>query len=218
VDLLDRFLAQVAMVQTVWMPFLVLLAVLTAATWRGLTWHYRERIESLEHRVRLRDDTIANLERGAAAPIRASASEQKRPATEPINLPPLGFAPPPNSSRDRIFVPEGVNTEFLRNLYEEGHTNLQADKLAQAYIGKWIRVQGSVSNVSKIGEKVSVLIKGGHSPFDADYLTALWLSFEADHERLEMLRSGDTVTAIGKIDRFGKFDVHLEECELVKAE
>lgn len=203
-----------------WMPFSVMVLVVAVLIWRGLVWHYGERIEALEHRIKLRDDRIAHLERdkasGKAKRAAPPAGEAVAAKGSPAKTLPLASEPAPEHG-PRVFVPEEVTTDFLRSLYDK-HTSLQADKLADAYIGKWIKVRGFVSDVHRSGENLSVALRKGTHPVSPDFLITTWLSFSRDLDRAEMLRTGDTVLAIGRIVRFGRYDCHLRDCEMIEAE
>src|SRR5690242_13287291 len=45
------------------------------------------------------------------------------------------------ASDERVYLGEGITREFLSGL-REGHTDVQADKILEIYIGKWMRVAG----------------------------------------------------------------------------
>jgi hypothetical protein len=64
--------------------------------------------------------------------------------TTPIAKPEVKAAE--QSSEERIFVGKNVTPRYLMNFFEE-HTGIQANKLAQAYIGKWIVVEGTLAEV-----------------------------------------------------------------------
>jgi hypothetical protein len=61
--LLSEFLAQLKSVQTVWMPFVLAAAIVAIAAWKIAKSQTASAISSLEHRIRLRDDEIAEYKR-----------------------------------------------------------------------------------------------------------------------------------------------------------
>jgi uncharacterized small protein (DUF1192 family) len=53
--LLDRFLAQIGIVPSVWMPFILLLAVIGIVIWRVIDHHYKGQLSSNDSLIELRD-------------------------------------------------------------------------------------------------------------------------------------------------------------------
>jgi len=109
----------------------------------------------------------------------------------------------------RIFVSDSITPEYFRSLYAE-HTAAQADKLVEVYIGKWMRVSGTVQQV--------YVDKGSHTPFAQIIFSgaeATNLIFSQPWiDRVSGLRRSDKVDAVGKI-KFGITGLMLENCELV---
>jgi hypothetical protein len=129
-------------------------------------------------------------------------------------------------------VPEGemVQTEpereivnvapaYLVDFFKE-HTDIQANRLLEPYIGKWMRVSGPLGNVmSSSGVRVQVTFQ--HKPlFEresegmADWLTIYMYFPEATKDRLALLPRGTPITVLGRIRDAGAASIELEDCEL----
>jgi hypothetical protein len=185
------------------MPFLLMVAVTALVIWRAMEWKYRATFDGLDHRLKLKDDTITHLER-----TRERASPTPSAVPRPTLRPPP--APPPRG--ERVFVEESVTLEYLSGLYRE-RTHIQGDKLGAAYIGKWIRVTGKVAFATPLwedGASVSLELEPDRDGFRSAYLV-----FLAGRERLEALRPKDVITVVGRIQRFDKSEMELQECELL---
>jgi len=115
---------------------------------------------------------------------------------------------------ERIFV--SVAPEDLMKIHK-GHTEIQANKLTASYIGKWIKVSGTVQNVSKSldNQKVYVSLDDeGSSIFDYFFEQ---MAFSSDQwlERLEIIPRGHHMTVIGQIDGIDSHRLSLVNCELI---
>lgn len=131
-------------------------------------------------------------------------------------------APPattePQPERKRVFVNE--TPEYLTGLFKD-RTAIQAQKLADPYYGKWMKVSGPVGSVgSWTGYFVQVtfdrgdLLRGymfGEPP------PAVFMMFrdESVLDRLAILEPGDQITVVGSIERIDRTSVQLRDCELV---
>ncbi|SRR6266851_4049921 len=100
---------------------------------------------------------------------------------------------------------------YLMGLYQ-GTTKIRADRLAAIYVGKWLRVSGSVYNVgSSLGVQIVVVLQeeGQEEP-------RLFLVFnESWAERLELLHPKQEIKALGKIERISSTTIDFRECELI---
>lgn len=114
----------------------------------------------------------------------------------------------------RIVISTPLND--LLKLYKQ-NTAYQADKLAQAYIGKWMTVSGALHDVSvtNIGRESTVIMTITEK--DRDTLQGFFLlMFPGEAEAaVSHLRHGDRVRAIGRIASFNTGGVTLCECELL---
>jgi hypothetical protein len=117
--------------------------------------------------------------------------------------------------QERVFVGAGVTPEYLFSLFE-GKTDIQAQRTAETFIGKWMPIAGPLRSVSKwTGTYSQVTVDLG----DAEMLKykSMYLVFhdESYVARLEVLAPGDPITVHGRIDRIESTNVQLEDCELV---
>lgn len=120
----------------------------------------------------------------------------------------------PNGN-DRIIVSASVTPAYLIGLFKE-HTGIQAKKLIEQYLGKWMPIMGRVHdthqrskfNFSKPEEKVAQLFI-----FDDGHLLIARFS-EPWVERIAILRRGDEVRLIGKIAEVNALNLELDDCEL----
>lgn len=104
-----------------------------------------------------------------------------------------------------------ISPSDLLHIYKE-HTHVQADKVAEAYIGAWLRVVGAVSDVTLSGRSdghlVSIEISGTDEFAFAQFP-------ESAQEQLPMLRRGDPVEVFGRISKVSGLGINLEDSEFV---
>jgi len=216
VELLDRFLAQMELLQSVWMPVALMLAVVAIFIWRAMEWRYSATVEGLEHRLKLRDDTIAYYEKKGVALVTPTSSPEiplQQSQRKAANPPP---PPPSTANAERIFVGDTITAQYLGSIYT-GKTHIQADKVAEAFKGMWTKIEGSVFVVTALDAfKTSMTLRIADFE-DTEGPKWAYLVFPADRERLEILKKGDRITAIGKIRAFDNTELNLHDCELVKA-
>lgn len=212
---------QIAAVGKAPVPFLLLFVATSGIIWQALKWRYDSIIEGLEHRIKLRDDTISRHEKELGANIAAPSrcheeGEQPSPKEMPDIIGPASF--PPFSAPDisRSFIANSVTPEHIRNCYKD-RTSIQGDREAALYITKWMRISGKVRSVyDHSGARTRVRLLDADS--DASGIKGLWLTFDSDRSILETLKPGDTIFAIGQVKSASIFDVEYESCELIKAE
>lgn len=89
-------------------------------------------------------------------------------------------------------------------------TSLVADKLREPYLGKWIKVEGKVDNISRYPMgKFAVTIEIG------DLSQVRFLFDERWGEYLETMGKNFYIVAQGKIDDIRSYELRIEESELV---
>jgi hypothetical protein len=112
--------------------------------------------------------------------------------------------------KSRVFVDS--TPDHLMSFYRE-HTRIQADKLAEAYIGKWIKISASVNNVSAMsGGGVTVTVK--QTPMDL-----IFLKFGSEWaDRVAPMRREQNITVIGEIEEIRFDSLILISCELVEGQ
>lgn len=103
--------------------------------------------------------------------------------------------------------------ENLMQIYK-GRTDLQGDKLAEAYIGKWIAVSGDVSNIVDVGilpflsrTMVMFMDKSNH---------VVGMTFDGKADELRLLRPSSHIKVVGRIKTIQETSVQIEDCELIE--
>ena len=113
------------------------------------------------------------------------------------------------STSDRIFVQE--TPEYFFELVKD-HTAVQRQKITEIYIGKWLKVSGSVRNVQAVSYPqrmvVTISIEGIRG-------ISLWFNARWS-DRIGLLRIGQNISAIGQISEIGGIDIDLQNCELTE--
>jgi hypothetical protein len=95
------------------------------------------------------------------------------------------------------------------------HTTAQAKQLVAAYKGKWLRVAGTVHDVSQSEFKGRWTVTPDSDP-NSGWTASLALIFTASwKDHISVLRRGDPVVADGQLSTIESWGVILEDCELV---
>lgn len=122
----------------------------------------------------------------------------------------------PPSTAERVFVPNGTALEDMTGLYK-GHTDLQGEKLTHVYLGKWVRVDGTLRNLyGSLGGTYAVhLSRSGREGSAPDGVPRLEFNPEwAD--RLATIPVGGKISVVGKIRKIESHCVWIDDCELVE--
>jgi hypothetical protein len=137
-----------------------------------------------------------------------------------------------------------VTPEYLAGFFD-GHTSIQAQKLADAFrgprtatfphqheppqvrhvrpgkvvergplIGKWVKVSGPLGNVGSFTTFSQVTFASTSNVM----VYMLFRNRAFAEDTLSVLKKGDEITVLGKIDRIEPLDVQLDNCELVMLE
>jgi hypothetical protein len=119
----------------------------------------------------------------------------------------------PEKKEEMVFV--DVTPAYLLNFYKE-HIGVQADKLAEAYVGKWMKVSGRLGNVERFLEiswratfeqsTEEIVLQGGF--ITMMFYEQKWI------DRLAVLRRGDKINVIGQIRMMVASSLVLEKCQL----
>jgi hypothetical protein len=121
--------------------------------------------------------------------------------------------------QDRVFVGASITPEYLISIFRE-HTDIQGATLTAAYLGKWMKVSGSLGNVISTTPNLAQLtFERAEVPLTErtwfDY-TDFYMMFKKPWiDRLAIARRGDKLTVVGQIERIDAVSVQLENCELV---
>ena len=190
----------------------------------GLTFHWWKNWfsrEFLEHKIFPWWPAVLFV-----AFIYVAGPEMYRRATLPIQvsptthlvLPPSITSPSEDTSpaekevkptKEKIIV--DASPDFFMNLYRD-KMSVQADRLFNSYVGKWLKVSGNVKNIiaSQSG-RTSLFFKMD------DERKTLFLSFEkAWAEKVTILSRDQKISALCQIERAEIFDLYLGNCELLE--
>jgi hypothetical protein len=123
-------------------------------------------------------------------------------------------APPPQISVEephgRVVVsvtPEQLWANF------DGRTDVQAQKLLELYVGKWMKISGKIGDVSQIGKILLVNFERGRIP--DYYFFHMYFRDQRFIDRLAVMQRGEHVDVLGRIDKVVNVMIDLEDCELV---
>lgn len=191
---------------------LLTLVLVIGIVWTVLHFLYKHRMDGLKEeidRLRARESTPPVKARALPAPRPMTATPA---AAKKKNSPAPASASPP----EKVFVPDGVTPSSLMALCD-GKTAMQAEALTNVYVGKWIEISGSLTNISDHGESLYVSVNVA-TVFSGMRTTAtVWLTFKGDRDFLEMLQKGAQLVAIGKIRRIRNVSMDFDDCELIPA-
>jgi tRNA_anti-like len=107
-----------------------------------------------------------------------------------------------------------VTPEYLIGFYRQGHTSVQARKLAEAFLGKWIKVSGPVGDILGAYDNQRMVVFSDRSIYEHDFVNM----FFRDNTRfgqLSTLKPGDMITVIGQVQDVNQLEIWLNNCELV---
>lgn len=127
------------------------------------------------------------------------------------------LTPPSPKAHNPERVVLNVEPKYLMGLFKE-HTEAQARKLLEAYIGKWLQISGRVADVKSDSSvirdaviwTVFIYIEGtGMDIATLESHKQEWI------DRVSVLRLGDRITVLGQLDRVSRISIGLEHCELI---
>lgn len=106
-----------------------------------------------------------------------------------------------------------VTPEYLIKHFKD-HMSIHAQKLVNAFIGKWMKVSGPIGNVGAFNGTFSQVTFSDRSIYSGGQVYMLFRDQGYIKDRLSVLKKGDKITVIGQITRIDH-DVQLDNCELV---
>jgi hypothetical protein len=213
----ERFLAQISVVQAAWMPFLLAVGIVAFGISKAIGWRNAGTIEALQHRLSLRDDQIENYRQKLE---RAS-----------LELAPVAHAPPPTITcqsaipNASIQVEKGSAGEIspmaLMSLYRK-RTSMQADAATKEFLGKVITVEAFISDMKQHDDGIIVVFADiipltTETASDWMTMTSLFLYFREGHDRLIPFHKGDAIRVRGRLMSVDGWNIRLDECELLEA-
>jgi hypothetical protein len=116
-------------------------------------------------------------------------------------------------------APLSATPRELMSAYD-GRTTSQGEKLAEAYKGKWLKVEGTISDaveygltMALIGSSVIVTL----APILSYGMPAVFLRFGIKwRSPLSVLTSKETIVVLGQIEKVEKHNIWLKRCELLE--
>jgi hypothetical protein len=102
----------------------------------------------------------------------------------------------------------------LTGFYRQGNTSIQAARLAEPYLGKWLKLSGTVSDIRDVFVAGKSLVTLKEFSIRNEEYVLLFFSQEWI-EHLSTMRAGDSINAIGKVGSIDSTTVTLQDCEIV---
>jgi hypothetical protein len=196
------------------LAILAALAVLLAVT-NPMGFSVAARITGVIIIVILADIAAYFSERVQQKRVRAEQSQhdEREVKATPIVAMPAAAAPVPLAVRpevketekeERIFVGESITAEYLVSFFKQ-QTTVQATNATKDYIGKWIKVTGSVYDVlSTTSDFAQITFERQQSSL------LLHMHFSGSwRDRAIILRRGDNITVISQISEITSFALSL---------
>jgi hypothetical protein len=139
--------------------------------------------------------------------VALTAMIAKRHARQQPASPEAVSAPP-----ERHIV--NVTPAYLVGLFD-GHTSIQGSKLAEAFIGKWMRLSGPLGDVRGSSKHHTQVTFESNPPTETgrDFFVFMYFPKTAD-ERLATLPHGTPITVLGRITEVDRVSLELDDCEL----
>ena len=119
----------------------------------------------------------------------------------------------------RIYLGKDVTPKFLSDMHRK-NTTIQADKLSEDYVGKWLRISGRVGDISLLdfhkGPQIYVTVYLPRKAKTREEFDMVQLYFDNAKwgDRVNSLGRGHEINAIGKVAHIDFLGVRLEDCEL----
>jgi hypothetical protein len=144
----------------------------------------------------------------ASAPaIRVATAPPAKTTPQTPQRIPVVISPPPALTKDRIFVETTV--EYLLKLIE-GKMQTEKQRIIQPFVGKWLAMELTVTEVYTGQHHASVQDNDHHKG------TSFKFNFDPKwNDRLDVLAGGQKAKVIGKIGDIEKWGMTLVECELI---
>ena len=120
--------------------------------------------------------------------------------------------PPVSLEQELVFLGEEITPGYLVGI-SKGHTTVQAQKLAEVYLNKGMKVSGVVGDVEDRREYMRLHVYWKETESEE---VSVFFSFGANwRDRILTLKKGQRITAKGRIDRCSSY-ISLEDCELIE--
>jgi hypothetical protein len=165
------------------------------------------KIQLIEEHGKIQGETNALLKENSA--LKARIAEANRSSTPIVALNPISTPVDTSTLEERIFVNE--SPVFLTRFFDNRHTQVQAQTLAQPYLKKWMRMSGvKVEDILQYEHTKQYAIRG-----DSQGVT-VFLRFALDwSDRVLVVPLASTIDVIGQIVIVDKRHVSFENCEIM---
>ena len=199
-------------------PFLYIGAIAAVALviWAILHFLYRHRIDGLKDELDRERREIARLREGPGHrdPLPRGAPTQKKVDAVVTAEDESPTSAADTGQIDRVYLGKSITSKFLRDHFLD-QTRHQALRAMQPYLGKWMRVKGTVRDVTSRELSWSVGIDDG-SESSSSIGANIWIKFDKSAiPKLETLRKGDVVRVRGKLEEVSSLWVDLVDGELL---
>lgn len=142
--------------------------------------------------------------------------------TPPVDQQPKAEATPEAKSSEQVFT--DVDPAYLVSLYKQ-YSTAQADQAVKTYIGKWVKVTGTVSDVTRedrsretlISVSVSMHVKTSNKDLDS-YTVGASFEDQPSMDRALVLSRKERITVLGKIRRVIEPGILLDNCRFVEGQ
>jgi len=113
-------------------------------------------------------------------------------------------------SEERLIV--DVTAEYLADFFNNNMA-IHGRRLIEPYIGKWMKVSGSLGNIMGA---YSLQITFSDRGLSANKVQ-IFMYFDREQwlDRVSVLKRGDHLIVLGQIKDVSSIDLHLEHCELI---
>ncbi len=169
----------------------------------------RMRIDRLDASGQVAMSGALHLERSATDSLTISdvvATEVRKEAPSPAPR-----SRELDADEDRIEI--DVTPEHLWSLFE-GRTGIQGESLVEPFIGKWMRLAGPLGDVGRISEKwLQVTFRYGTQPMGKHVY--IYVRDKRWIDRVVLLKIGDEIVVLGRIERVSAMEIRLDHCVLV---
>jgi putative nucleic acid binding protein len=141
------------------------------------------------------------------------------PIAPPSPVPAVQVPAPPTiaDSPQEVKLPPNreiidATPDYLVALFDQ-HTSIQAQRLIEPYIGKWMIVSGRLRDIADHGHGSQLTFES--SAINEFGVVFMWFRQPDRSDRLSVLRRGTELTVLGQIRWVNKIEVNLDNCELV---
>lgn len=118
------------------------------------------------------------------------------------------------SPESRVYTPRTAS-EIFESIHEL--TSLETERFTRPYIGMWLRIEGDILNVYGHTDIVSLSVETPEIQDKYLGMKQISLCFDKGQwlQHFETAKKGDSVLAVGKFKTIDRWEIVLEDCELI---